>query len=50
MNEIGKPIKDMKTEFNKKVELLKKSQPEMMPEVKGSISQIKPQWKDSLRG
>lgn len=40
MNEVKKPIQDTKIEFNKKVELLKKSQIEMKLEMKTSISQI----------
>lgn len=41
MNEIRKSFQDMKLEFNQKIEFLKKTQAEMILEMKHSISQMK---------
>jgi peptidoglycan hydrolase CwlO-like protein len=40
LNKIGKTVQDMKEEFNKDKEILKKNQTEIL-EMKSSISQIK---------
>lgn len=46
LNEI-KSIEDMKMDFNKENETLKKTQPEMMMKMKNRIYQVKAKWKAS---
>lgn len=47
MKEIVRTMQDMKVEFNKEIESLKKNQSEMKQEMKSSIILIKVQWKSS---